>query len=87
MCSDRIGISSEKSEYTVTERENKEKSQTEGKKMKQTLEQAIRYATETKATAIMEKEGNFLTAKDWNEVEYAQSHGWNYIGHPADLAK
>ena len=55
--------------------------------MKQTLEQAIRYATETKATAIMEKEGKFLTAKDWNEVEYAQSHGWNYIGHPADLAK
>lgn len=53
--------------------------------MKKTFEEAMSYAIQTKAAGIMEKNGEYLTAKDWNEIEYAQSCGWNYVGHPVDL--
>lgn len=53
--------------------------------MKHTYEEAMNYAIQTKAAAIMEKDGTYLTAKNWDEIEYAQSCGWKYLGHPADL--
>lgn len=50
-----------------------------------TYQEAIEYAFNRQATGIMEKDGKYLTAKDWNEIKYAKSCGWNYIGHPVDL--
>ena len=55
--------------------------------MKHTFEEAMEYAKATKAVAIMMKDGSYQTAKDWDEVHYAERCGWNYIGHPADLAR
>lgn len=53
--------------------------------MKHTFEEAMSYAKETRAMGILEKDGTYQTAKDWNEIRYAEKCGWNYIGHPADL--
>lgn len=55
--------------------------------MKTEFEKAVSYAIQTRAAGIMEKDGSYLTAKDWNEIEYAKSNGWRYVGHPVDLVQ
>lgn len=45
----------------------------------------LEYAVETRAAGIMEKEGKWVKANDWSEIEYAVSLGWKYIGHPVDV--
>ncbi len=50
-----------------------------------TYEKAIEYAVKTRAAGILEKNGSYQTAKNWDEIDYAISCGWNYVGHPADL--
>ena len=52
-----------------------------------TLNEAIKYAYERGHVGILEKNGKYETAKNWEEVKYAEECGWNYIGHPADLNK
>lgn len=50
-----------------------------------TYEKAIEYAIKTRATGIVEKDGAYQTAKNWDEINYAISLGWKYVGHPTDL--
>lgn len=47
--------------------------------------QVLKYAVETKAVGIMEKDGKWVKANNWSEVQYAVSIGWRYIGHPVDV--
>ena len=53
--------------------------------MKHIFEEAMSYAIQTRAMGILEKDGSYQTARDWKEILYAESLGWKYIGHPADL--
>lgn len=50
-----------------------------------TMQDAIRAAKEVKAVAVVEKNGNYQYAKDWNEVDYAEKNGWKRVGHPTEL--
>ena len=50
-----------------------------------TYEKALEYAMKREAMGVLEKDGKYQTAKDWDEIKYAESLGWNYVGHPVDL--
>lgn len=52
-----------------------------------TIEAAIAYGFETRAAGIVEKDGKYNVAKNWDEINYAEECGWTYVGHPVDLKK
>lgn len=52
-----------------------------------TKEQAIAYGILTGAFAVMKKNGEYLTATDKAEAEFAENkRGWEFIGQPKILA-
>lgn len=52
-----------------------------------TIAEAIEYGFQTRAAGIVEKDGKYNTAKNWDEIRYAEECGWKYVGHPVDLRK
>lgn len=49
--------------------------------------EAVEYAIKRNHIAIMEKDGEYLTAKDTDEMKYAETCGWRYVGNPAEITK
>ena len=46
-----------------------------------TLKEAVDYAIHYRYAGIVEKDGYYQSAKDWDEVKHAEAYGWKYIGH------
>ena len=54
--------------------------------------EAIKYAVhahkhwDEDLSLIMERNGNY-NAGSWDDREYAEKHGWKFVGHASDLAR
>lgn len=57
------------------------------KNMFNNITEAIEHGFETRASGIVEKNGKYNTANNWDEIQRAETNGWKYVGHPVDLKK
>lgn len=49
------------------------------------VKKELKYGIDTKAAALVEKDGKYKTAKTWDEADYANKQGWKTVGSITDI--